>query len=317
MTDNIKTNAGPLAVFVAVGKLSGQCNPELGLRAAFRRLRIFLYAAVYPRAALHWFRSLATDPVLASLSLRDRRFPERPFHTFGTKNLTATQRATIIAHHYGVAYEKLGNELFSCVYERDEVAILASYGPYQLVIRQVDSCRREGLLSVAWRHKECNVDLVRATLSFERSLDTGQCGVLVGGLQGPTGNTADARQLIREATKACHGLRPKSVVMEGILMVARIAPFARVRAVSNRTHVGRSRNKAFVADYDGFWRELGGRDHSGIFSIPPVLPHRSLNDVPSGKRAAFRRRGTLLADIDAQMSAALAADTVTTSQKLS
>lgn len=115
--------------------------------------------------------------------------------------------------------------------------------------------------------------------------------LFIGGLQGPAG--AHCPELIRNATRACDGLRPKDAVMEAVLAFAQALGAHRIVAVSQSNHVGRERYTArrIHADYDGFWMEWGGSAlPCGNVALPVVQPVRDLSEVPSKKRSAYRRK---------------------------
>ncbi len=66
---------------------------------------------------------------------------------------------------------------------------------------------------------------------------------------------------IQNATKACHGLFPKRLVMEAACLFAQRLQVEQIIAVSNETHIYRSlryRDKEgkIHADYNAFWSRL-------------------------------------------------------------
>jgi uncharacterized protein VirK/YbjX len=76
-------------------------------------------------------------------------------------------------------------------------------------------------------------------------------------------------------------------------------------AVGNAGHPLRGRRR-FHADYDAFWRELGGVEAAdGWFLMPTTLPHRAEADVPSKHRALARRRNELRGQAEQMLGDAL------------
>jgi uncharacterized protein len=260
----------------------------------FRRVRVLIYALLNPFAARIWLKALTTNSLLADIAARNRRFLERPFHSFAQVDMPAYARAELLCGHFRVVRELFGEDLVRRLYLNSEYVTLASSGRYALVVSEPVRCWREGLLTVAWRDEVEHVDLAWATISFERHPESGKRGALIGGLQGPAGGD---RELVREATRACHGLRPKAAVMEAIGEFCRMARVDALTGVTKRTHVSAATAVQFSADYDGFWRELGGVEVDGRFVLPLRPYHRDVSEVPSNRRAAFRRRQTLIADL--------------------
>lgn len=268
----------------------------------FRRVRVLMYALLHPFAARIWLKALTTNSLLADIAVRNRRFLERPFHCFAQADMPAYARAELLCAHFQIVRELFGKDLTCRLYLDSEYVTLASIGRYSLVVSEPVRCWREGLLTVAWRDVSEHVDLAWATISFEMHTDSGKRGALIGGLQGPAGGD---RERVREATRACHGLRPKAAVMEAVSGFCRMARVDALTGVAKKTHVSAATAVQFSADYDGFWRELGGVEIAGRFLLPLRPCHRDISEVPSNRRAAFRRRQALIADLLAQIGGAV------------
>jgi uncharacterized protein len=305
----IENRTWPMPSMADVGSLLSRSIPGRTPQDLFRRGRVLLYALLNPFAARNWLKELTTNALLADMAARNRRFLERPFHCFAQAGMPAYARAELLRGHFQVVREMFGEDLVRRIYLNAEHVTLASNGRYALVVSEPVRCWREGLLTVAWRDTLEQVDLAWATISFEKHRESGRRGALIGGLQGPAGAE---REKVREATRDCHGLRPKAAVMEAIGEFCRAARVSALTGVTKRTHVSAGTGVQFSADYDGFWREMGGVEVDGRFVLPLRPYHRDISEVPSNRRAAFRRRQTLITDlvgqIDQSVSEGLAAD---------
>ncbi|CAE6805479.1 hypothetical protein LMG22931_05608 [Paraburkholderia nemoris] len=264
-----------------------------------------MYSVIYPRAAWFWFHALSRQPLLAELAVQKRRFAEKPFHRFGQAKMSARRRAGLISGHYAAVEQMLGRALTERIYLHGESICLSSTPPYEIVLREPMRCWREGLLTIAWMDRQSGIDLAWATVSIERSAQARSWVLLIGGLQGPAGID---RERVRHATKACRGLRPKAAVMEALYEFCRSVSIPVLEAVAKSSHVSHARDKGFYADYDAFWRELGGAKSDDRFILPRVLHHRAIDDVPSNRRAAFRRKHALIADMLGQIQTRLGQD---------
>jgi uncharacterized protein len=261
-----------------------------------------MYALRHPFAARIWLKALVSNSLLADIAARNRRFLERPFHCFATADMSARARAELLCSHFRIVQELFGEGLLHRLYLRSEYVTLASTGRYAIVVSEPVRCWREGLLTVAWRDEVEHVDLAWATISFERHPAATKRMVLIGGLQGPAGGDRDR---VREATRACHGLRPKAAVMEAVSELSMLARVDTLTGVAKKAHVSAATAVEFSADYDAFWREMGGVELDGRFELPLRPYHRDVSDVPSNRRAAFRRRQTLIANLRNQIGQAL------------
>lgn len=285
-----------------VCRLLSRSIPGRTPRDLFRQARVLMYALLNPFAARIWLTALTTNSLLADIAVRNRRFLERPFHCFAQADMHAYARAELLCDHFRVVRELFGEDRVRRLYLNSEYVTLASSGRYALVVSEPVRCWREGLLTVAWRDVFEHVDLAWATVSFERHPKSRKLGALIGGLQGPAG---EDRERVREATRACHGLRPKAAVMEAVGKFCRLARVEVLTGVTRKAHVSAATAVQFSADYDGFWRELGGIEVDGRFVLPLCPYHRDISEVPSNRRAAFRRRQTLIADLLGQIDRAV------------
>lgn len=135
--------------------------------------------------------------------------------------------------------------------------------------------------------------------------------LLIGAVQGPKMNDSAALEGIRAATHALQGLRPPHFVMavlkclarEGGLQLLGIDPAVKARLRRLPW------SKAYHFDYRGFWQEQGGTPlDSSYWQLGTSTEVRAPEDVPSKKRAMYRRRGELIAALAQQVRPFLAAD---------
>lgn len=286
-----------MKTMLAMQQLLHESIPGSTLKARFSRARVWLYAGLNPAAGRIWIRALTDIPMLAAAARRDRRFVEKPFHGFGRACLDAHGRATLIAGHYAAMSRMLGDAWLDRLYVRGESVVLASCEQFEIVAREVTRCKREGLLSIAVCDRQTGVDLAWVSVVFEQDAHW-RTGVFIGGLQGPAG---EHRERVRAVTRACDGLRPKAAVIEALCALGRELGLARIVAVARASHISSANDTQFRSDYDAFWLELGGVPIDDGYALPLSLAHRAIEDVPSNKRSAFRRRQALIADMSAQI----------------
>ena len=131
----------------------------------------------------------------------------------------------------------------------------------------------------------------------------------IGALQGVT--TEGVLDHYRALTKALHGQRPRDFLIELFRMMCRAAGVAEILAVADAQRVHRSayfgeaKSTHLQVDYDEIWRDRGGaaRD-AAFFTLPLRACAKDLEEVPSKKRAMYRRRYELLAALAPRMAAA-------------
>lgn len=169
--------------------------------------------------------------------------------------------------------------------------VLLRHGDFSIDLGLNEISLQEGLWSLSLRDAEGR-RLSMLTFCFVRG-----GGLLVGSVQGPRMDDAEALAGIRAATQAFEGLRPPYLLLtvlrllgrQWALPVAGIDPSLKVGA--RRRH----RGSPHAFDYLGFWESNGAeRQPDGRWTLPDEVGVRDLSTVPSKKRAMYRRRGEWL-----------------------
>ena len=121
--------------------------------------------------------------------------------------------------------------------------------------------------------------------------------VLMGNVQGPSLKD-EGLDRIRDATHAAHGMRPPHLLVHVLRVLAAHWGATRLLGVDPENHVkGRwnLRDSRLRFDYRAFWAEHdGARDAGGNWSLPLDTALRPLEEVPTKRRAMYRRRYAML-----------------------
>ena len=160
--------------------------------------------------------------------------------------------------------------------------------------------RKEGLLSVMMDVD--NVHLYQIVFWIDRR--DGVPTLVIGAMQGP--NTEDAQDFVREMTKRAHRFRTKNLILYMVQAVARALGMQRILAVSNAGYYANNhirRDRKLKTDFGAFWEEAGGweTEDKRFYELPLVFPRKSMEEVPTRKRAVYRRRFAMLDDIDREV----------------
>jgi len=135
--------------------------------------------------------------------------------------------------------------------------------------------------------------------------------LLMGNVQGPSLKD-DGLDRIRDVTHAAHGMRPPHLLVHTLRVLAAHWGATRLQGVDPEHHVkGRwnLRDSRLRFDYRGFWAEHeGARDDEGggNWSLPVATALRPLEEVPTKRRAMYRRRYAMLEAL--QLAVATLAD---------
>ncbi len=135
----------------------------------------------------------------------------------------------------------------------------------------------------------------------------GKRTLFIGGLQGAKANIP--HDAIQAATKSCHGLFPKRLLLEACTELTAYLDVEQIIAVSNDTHIYQSwryrkkKQGLLHADYDSFWESLSGeRTAERTFRLPLFIARKAMEEIASKKRAEYRRRYELLDSLQRQIS---------------
>jgi uncharacterized protein VirK/YbjX len=133
--------------------------------------------------------------------------------------------------------------------------------------------------------------------------------VLIASVQGVRGNTGCNLEAIQSITKQNHGLRPPHLLMNIFQMVCAGWGITDVRGIDPEHQVKKRRNtnkQGFTFDYREFWTELGATQLlDDDWLLPSQAPRRAVDDIPSRKRALYRKRYAWLDDVAAEVVANL------------
>lgn len=258
------------------------------------------------RSVLFWS---STHRMLDTLSGRDDfdrlltsqiTLPSKTHRQYLMRGLHAGDRADAIVSHYhwidSLKNRELAHALTSPHGQRVVQFQAKNDVTYTVNASSAGKAEREGE-STLWLHDSENTLLASLTFCVARS--HGRPVLVIGGLQGPRRDVS--RDVIKQATRACHGLFPKRVLMEVVFQLAAHSNISAIFAVSDEGHVFRalryrlSKGRHFHASYDEFWETLSGRKLSPFcWQLPLQMARKSLDEIASKKRAEYRRRFELL-----------------------
>lgn len=265
------------------------------------------------RSLLFWS---STHRMLEALSGRDDfdklltsqiTLPSKTHRQYLMRGLTANDRADAIVNHYYWIDRLKESRLAQAMTGAQEQPIAQFHVKdgvtYTVNASSAGKAEREGESTLWLRDNE---DTLLASLTFSVARSNGQPVMVIGGLQGP--RRCVSRDAIKLATRACHGLFPKRVLMEVLFQLAAQSSVRAIFAVSDEGHVFRalryrlSKGRHFHASYDEFWDSVGGKKLSAFcWQLPLQMERKSLDEIASKKRAEYRRRFELLDEIEASV----------------
>ncbi|WNI61450.1 VirK/YbjX family protein [Enterobacter asburiae] len=288
----------------------GEIAPGLAWEKIAYRRKFMLRSLATPLSTARLLSELAKLPHLMQMLQVQPGLPCRLHRPWLTVNMDRQRALASLSWHYQMMCRQLPATLAHGYLSKQGVTLLTLTGKdeQQFTVR---------LCADAFMDKEGEATLVfcdgqntaLAEMTFTLCLFEGKSTLFIGGLQGAKAHVP--HELIQGATKACHGLFPKRLLVEAAMTLGAAFPVEQIVAVSNDTHIYRSwryrkkKEGKLLADYDSFWLSLGGeKQDNGNFMLPLVMPRKPMEEIASKKRAEYRRRYALLDSLIQQVKQA-------------
>ncbi|EOB9999666.1 VirK/YbjX family protein [Cronobacter sakazakii] len=290
---------------------TGQKTPGLAWENPAYRRKFMLRSLATPFATRRWLSVLARQPMLDALLHAQPGLPCRLHRPWLSVNVSRKAALAALEYHYQHIERLLPDTLMQGHLTRQGSTLATLSGKndaqYRLDLAAIADLDKEGETTVIFRDAN---GVVLAEMTFTLCEVDGQSALFIGGLQGAKAWVEHDQ--IQLATKACHGLFPKRLLLEAVCLLAQHFGVSQIIAVSNETHIYRSwryakkKKDKLHADYDSFWESLGGeKDARGFYHMPLQITRKSLEEIASKKRAEYRRRYELLESMTAQIAARL------------
>ncbi|MGP1366928.1 MAG: VirK/YbjX family protein [Schwartzia sp. (in: firmicutes)] len=249
-------------------------------------------------------------PLLAAVAAACPFVYEQPTRAFFYHRATFDERIRLVEEHMTFLSQRLLPEVLVGLYQGKDYPLWESVfdeQPLRLVLSFDPGQRKEGLLSVVLRWGETALYQMIFWIAKDAA---GAWTLWIGAMQGP--NLADAKDVIKKLTKACHGFRTKNLILYATQAAARALGAARILAVTNEGYYANNHvriDRKLKTNFSDFWREAGGWETADprFDELPLTEGRKTMEEVPTRKRAVYRRRFALMDEIDAAIAAGIGA----------
>ncbi|OTA20181.1 VirK, required for proper localization of IcsA at the surface of bacteria [Xenorhabdus beddingii] len=277
------------------------------------RTKFALRSILTPVSTLKLLDSLAKTPRYLDILKKQPSLPCKLHRPYLSINFKRKHIVCALNEHYKLLFQHLEPAIISKLFDTHAYLLATIQGKnesFMIYIDSLDNLNKEGELSLYITTAE---NVILAKCAFTLLTVDGKQTLFIGVLQGPAKGD-NSLDIIRHATKECYGLFPKRLLIEAICRFAEHVDCEQILAVSNETHIYRSirywhkKKDKMVADYNAFWESLSGvRKENNDFHLPSIIERKSLDDIPSKKRAEYRRRYQLLDELENSIKASLTA----------
>jgi uncharacterized protein len=256
-----------------------------------RRVKYLWRLALTRQVRSRLLREIGAQPLLEALFRAQPRAFYPVMNHLIDRRMSARQRLATTLASLRVVCGSVGDDLNVCSLLTQGVTLLELADRTRLVLSLNDVSFHEGL----WQVGLIGEDGVRLySIGFGFADDK---TLLMGNVQGPSLKD-DGLDRIRDATHAAHGMRPPHLLVHALRVLGAHWGVTCLRGVDPENHVKGKwnlRDSRLRFDYRGFWAEHeGARDASGNWSLPLETALRPLEEVPTKRRAMYRRRYAML-----------------------
>ena len=289
--------------FIAIGK---QMYRVKKWREA-HRLIIFAGRAYLHYPAMRELYAFFQEDELRNDILAYNKFPiEQATRAFFYKGSTLTERTNLIKYHFKYLQARLKPAAISDIYHDREIKIWQATDEdvdWHAVLASHAGQRKESMMAIEMHYDGKNLYHMLFWLNEDKH---GEPALWIGAMQGP--NTENAREFVKETTKRAYRYRTKNLILYMTQALARELGVKRIYAVSNDGYYAMNHirlDRKLKTDFGAFWEEAGGRltDDLRFYELPLVETRKTMEEVPTRKRAVYRKRFAFQDDVDAQIEA--------------
>ncbi|VEJ09472.1 VirK/YbjX family protein [Actinobacillus delphinicola] len=242
-------------------------------------------------------RFVNQNPYLIPLLNARPNFSYPIAHRFLDKRFSGKKRLQEMCENLRFLPERLAQLGADSVLEKN-IVLATVMDDYELRLGINTFQPMEGFWNIELFHK-ANDELIYL-LTFGKIEDA----LLIAVIQGP--NQEGSKEMVKQLTKVCHGLRPAYLMVEVMKMVTDALGYSRLLGIPQK-YQNKSRfikSSSFVVDYDAIFGESKGT-LKAYWELPLALESRDLEEIPSKKRSMYRKRYAMLHDIAEQVKTAL------------
>ena len=292
--------------------LSGACVPDNLWRDRMFRVKYAVRTLLHPLDTLNVLNKMAAEPVWQEAFTVQTKLPSKIHKPYLHLGLPSAGRAGALLDHYEFVRNLENVQLRNAFLSADGRTVNQFSGKdgetFSVVLGSIGKSEREGEANMFLYMEET----LLTALTFSVVQRPEGLTMIVGGFQGAHRSTP--HEVIKQATKSCYGLFPKRLLLESLQRIAAQTGVQRILAVSDTGHVFRSlryrhrKKNVFVASYNEFWDSISATPYSSaLYDVPLTLPRKTMEELPSKKRSEYRKRYTLLDELNESTASLLKA----------
>ena len=296
-------NVGLFEILSRVYRLGRKMHPGNSLGIIKLNLHMLASAIAQRNAIGWWYGTTAGNPLRARAVERYPLIEGAMYWPYINHEWTVERRLQTINQHYSMLNGEakiLANATFADI---ELLRMDYEFPGLRLVLEKAPWFLREGEIVLSIFVNEHRVYSAAFTLGVEG----GRTVAYVGALQGR--NIENVMEIYRSMTHAMHGMRPRDFLLSAFKVLVSAVGVELIWGVctENQQHRGKyfagAHDEKLVADYNEVWVEHGGNPlGNGFFELQPKVVFKDIADIPTRKRATYRRRYAMLEELSSAVS---------------
>ena len=279
---------------IRVHHLGREMHPNLDLNSIKHQVILLARAIVSLKDIQKWYE-ISDNPLLTRALKRFPLMSGAMYWPYINHTWPMERRLAVIDQHFRLLSGSAAI-IARATFEELELARLdEEYAGLRLVLDKTKWFLREGeiVLNIFINNQRFY------SIAFTLGIVDGQKLIYVGALQGS--NSETAQDIYRNITRALYGMRPRDFLMVTLKMFCSELGVNRIWAVSsdmrqhNSPYFGTSHKEKVLVSYNEVWQEHGGTSlDNGFYQISTEIKWKDMSEIPSRKRATYRRRYKML-----------------------
>ncbi|MBR0260953.1 MAG: DUF535 domain-containing protein [Selenomonadaceae bacterium] len=294
--------------FIELGKKIYDLNNP---REAHRFAVFVARCCLHPQRMNHLEKFFKQSELLSKVAEGYPFVYEQATRAFFYYRSTFEERARIIEDNMKFLSERFNEDFMLKLYGDKKIELWRmpldeTLGEMNLVLCAEPGQRKEGLAAVMF-DLPGEVPVYQILFWIARTRDD-DWAMWIGAMQGP--NVNDAKDLVKRITKKCHAYRTKNLILYAAQAVARNFGVKKIFAVTNEGYYANNHmrsDRKLKTSFSDFWKEAGGTptDDARFYELPLTETRKTFEEIPTHKRAQYRRRFALLDELDAAIEKTL------------
>ncbi|MBR1397750.1 MAG: DUF535 domain-containing protein [Selenomonadaceae bacterium] len=252
-----------------------------------------------------------SNDILKKISETFPYFYEQPTRAFFYHKSTFDERIHLIEEHMTYLQSVWKPECILDLYNDKSLKLWQmelddELKSMELVLRMEPGQRKEGLAALMLLLPDG--EPIYQIIFWIAKNKTDDWSMFIGAMQGP--NMDDAKDFVKRITKICHAYRTKNLILYAAQSVARSLNLKNIYAVTNEGYYANNHvrsDRKLKTSFSDFWMEAGGShtDDARFDTLPLTEARKSIEEVPTRKRAVYRRRFAMLDELDESVELAV------------